>query len=116
MTRIEVTRRVAADPASVALLLSGPAARDAWPSDGDVRVGPPMRSGVGFVADMTVVDAAERGVRGRYTITQAEGSPGASDVRLVLTSTGDDAAALRKVGEACVGRLAAWASARSSAA
>jgi hypothetical protein len=116
VTRIEVARQVAADPASVALLLSGPAARDAWPSDGDVRVGPPMRSGVGFVADMTVVDSTDRGVRGRYTIMPAEGTSGASDVRLVLTSTADDPRSLREVGEACVQRLSEWASSRSSAA
>lgn len=114
MTRIEVVRCIAADPSSVALLLSGPAAREAWPSVADVRVGPPMRSGVGFVADMTVVDD-DAAVRGRFTIVGA-GPSGASDVRLVLTSAVADARSLRSAGEGCLSHLADIAHARSSAA
>ena len=116
MTRIEVVRRVSADPASVALLLSGPAAREAWPSAANVRVGPPMRSGVGFVADMAVVDDGDVAVRGRFTIVSADGSGGASDVRLVLTSTAHDARLLRARGDECLALLAEIAHARSSAA
>lgn len=116
MTRMEVTRRVAADPASVALLLAGPAARTMWPATADVRVGPPLRSGVGFVADMTVVGEGTASVRGRFTILPAVESPGASDVRLVLMSPTGARATLRSCGASYLDNLAEAAASRSSAA
>lgn len=75
MTRVDLTRHVAANPASVALLLAGPtvdlvsgvAGRlPARPDDAaplDVTVAAPRRDGVGFVSDVTVV--ADRGTRAR---------------------------------------------------
>src|SRR5436305_1108068 len=91
MTQAQVVREFAADPASVALLLAGPAADAFWPHDdgGDlaVAVGPPMRSGVGFVVDLTVSEPAAGNVRGRLPLVPCRGqtSVGRTSARLVLT-------------------------------
>lgn len=50
MSRIDASRRPAADPASVALLLAGPAAVEAWPADRGrtLTTHPPTRFGAGY--------------------------------------------------------------------
>ncbi|MDQ1704501.1 MAG: hypothetical protein QOF18_867 [Frankiaceae bacterium] len=113
MSRIEVVRHVAADPAGVALLLSGPAGRDLWP-DEEAHFGPPMRSGVGFAVDLTV-DEAGRHARGRVDITAAAAGPGATDLRLVLSSN-TGLSRLSLDARRFLSRLADAAQARSSAA
>ncbi|HET7529602.1 MAG TPA: hypothetical protein VFJ98_01440 [Mycobacteriales bacterium] len=127
MTQAEIVREFAADPAGVALLLSGPGAGALWPptagATGDerpaaVRVGPPMRSGVGFVIDLTVGDPAVGEIRGRLALT-----PGRGEVPLVGTSarlrlSAPEAAPLplRRRGEEFLDALGSLAIARSSAA
>lgn len=114
MTRIEVVRHIAADPAGVALLLSGPAGPDLWPAE-VVRFGPPTRSGVGFVVDLTIDDAG-RTARGRVDIRAASEGPGATDLRLVLASSAATAAGLGLHAHRFLDGLADAAQARSSAA
>jgi len=132
MTQIEVERHVVADPASVALLLSGPAIRGLWP-DGEpanratptlreqdtvvtVETGAPLRSGVGFAVALSVVDPVCGEVRGRLLIMPAGRSPGLTVMRLVLAAAGGRAALARAHGEAFLDSLAALAQSRSSAA
>jgi hypothetical protein len=113
VTRIEVVQPVAADPAGVALLLSGAAGRELWPGS-SARFGPPMRSGVGFIVDLTV-DAYDQPARGRVGITAGVEGPGATHLRLVISSVAPDAR-LRADARRFVRALAAAAQERSSAA
>src|SRR4051794_987930 len=73
MTRAEVVRNVAAEPAGIALLLSGPGAYALWPGvdDTTMRLRPPMRSGVGFVVDIGVEDPVLGAARARLSIVPA---------------------------------------------
>jgi hypothetical protein len=116
MNRAEVTRCVAADPASVALLMSGPAGVSMWPDadDDTVDLNPPMRSGVGFVVDLSVRDPVVGSVRARLSITPADGAT-ATSLRLVATAT-PGSAELRNRAALFVDALARCAHARSSAA
>src|SRR4051794_32296226 len=66
MARIEVARHVAADPSSLALLLSGPGGRDLWCDDALV-LGAPQRSGLGFRVDLATRLPAN--ARGRILIS-----------------------------------------------
>lgn len=111
MARIEISQHVEADPASVALLLSGPTGRDLWPQT--LILAPPQRSGVGFRVDFSVGDGQGRG---RILITAGSGGPIASDVRLTLSTSGPVAVPLRREAEQFLAGLAAAAQARSSAA
>jgi hypothetical protein len=127
MTQAQITRTFAADPASVALLLSGPAADELWgePADdrtGDhgpvVQAGPPMRSGIGFVVDLTIADPELGSARGRLALSHSAGETllGGTDARLVLTSARASATTLRRRGEHFLDALSSLAVARSSAA
>jgi hypothetical protein len=88
MTRIEVTRHVAADPTSVALLLAEPPSEE----DGhhEVVVAPPRRAGVGFVSAIAVTGALGRSVAGQVTVEPA--SDAGCDVRIVLRAPDHTAA------------------------
>ncbi len=112
MTRIDLVRDVVADPAGVALLLSGPVGRDLWPDRG-VRFGAPQRSGLGFLAAVTVGVPAS--ARGRLTINVAERGPGAARLRLVLQAD-ERGGAVARAADDFLDRLADAAHARSSAA
>lgn len=112
MARIEISQHVEADPASVALLLSGPTGRELWPELALV-LAPPQRSGVGFRVDFSV---GEGQGRGRILITAGAGGPIASDVRLTLSTSGPATVSLRREAEEFLAGLAAAAQARSSAA
>lgn len=122
MTQAQVVREFAADPASVALLLAGPSAAALWPLVGEddvqVSVGPPMRSGVGFVADLTVSETAVGHVRGRLSLTpcRGRGSVGGTSARLVLTGAHAPASLLRDRAGCFLEALSTLAEARSSAA
>jgi hypothetical protein len=122
MTQAQIVREFAADPASVALLLAGPSATSMWPDVTDdppvVSVGPPMRSGVGFVVDLTVDDPATGNVRGRLALVPCGGetSVTGTSARLVLTSARASATALRGRGGQFLDALSSLAVARSSAA
>jgi hypothetical protein len=82
MTRFEVTRHVAADPAGVALLLAEPAS---W-SDLDHRwvVAPPHRVGAGFAAALQVTASSDRLARG--VISVAASADAGCEVRLVINA------------------------------
>lgn len=112
MARIDITRHVEADPASVALLLSGPTGRDLWAAD-PLALAPPRRSGVGFRVDFSVGDPHERG---RILIAAGSDGPVATEVRLTLSAPDHRALALRHAAEAFLAALAEAAQARSSAA
>lgn len=110
MAHVTITRHVAADPASVALLLAGPAGSN----DGAVLT-PPRRTGVGFTAAVEIVDGLGTPVGGDVSIEPAtdEGSV----LRLVLG--GADATSTRTVqraGESFLSELAIRARSRSYAA
>jgi hypothetical protein len=127
MTQAHIVRRFAADPAGVALLLSGPVADTLWPAASPtggaeglplVEVGPPMRAGVGFVVDLRVDDPALGAARGRLTLVPetAELPVTATSARLVLTSLYGAADELRSRAEHFLEALGSMAVARSTAA
>jgi hypothetical protein len=113
VTRIEVTRHVAADPASVALLLSEPPTvqdpERAW------VVAPPRRAGIGFTATAQTSSLSSFAASGRVIIVPA--TDAGCDVRLVLTLP-DDAASGRAQRSAAkfLAMLADRAKSRSFAA
>jgi hypothetical protein len=122
MTQAHVVREFPADPASVALLLAGPSAVSLWPDVADdgtmVSVGPPMRSGVGFVVDLTVAEAVGS-IRGRLSLVPYGGGPtpvGGTSARLLLTGTQASASTLREYGGGFLDMLSSLAVARSTAA
>jgi hypothetical protein len=112
VARIDISRHVEADPASVALLLAGPTGRELWP-DAELALAPPQRSGVGFRVDFSVGDGHGRG---RILIAAGSDGPIASDVRLTLSTADVLTLALRRACEEFVDGLVTTAQARSSAA
>jgi hypothetical protein len=116
--RTELARTVAADPASVALLLSGPAGGELWSagSDGEqLQIGPPLRSGLEFAAAVTVRAAQRTVAVGRLVVSPAA-APGECDVRLLLTSARERDPDLARRGRHYLDRLTELAESRSSAA
>ena len=121
MIQIEVERTVAADPASVALLLAGPAAAELWPwgptrDEPPVTFGPPTRTGVGFTVTLSARDEALGPARGHIALTTAAGKPGATAVQLRLTTADVAGPIVRQRAARFVDELASLAQARSSAA
>jgi hypothetical protein len=136
VTRIDVVRRIAADPASLALLLAGPAAGELWPdvaampalvpSQPSTRVTismePPVRSGLGFVAHLQFHRAERRVARGRLVVVasavddRGDDHKGTSELRLTASCEDAFAQQLRSDGVAYLANLATVAEARSSAA
>jgi hypothetical protein len=114
MARIELNRQAVADPAGVALLLSGPVGRDLWPGVA-VRFGPPVRSGFGFVVEVSAEDDGTL-AQGRVGITPGGAGPRTSEVRLVLRSTGAPTAELTAAAGSFLDALVDAAQERSSAA
>jgi len=112
VAKIELVRHVAADPSSLALLLSGPTGRELWPDEA-VVLGAPQRSGLGFRVDLAT--SAPATARGRILIAAAADGPVASDVRLTLSVVGD-VPSLRRAAADYLDALAVTAQARSSAA
>lgn len=108
---MEASQRAGADPAGIALLLAGPAAKELW-SGPPIRVGAPRRTGTGFMVDLAVGEAST----GRLHITAAGTGRSAADLRLVLCAPADEALAIADAGHAFLDRLVAAAQARSSAA
>lgn len=113
MTRIEVKRHVAADPASVALLLAEPASeRD---PDSGVVIAAPRRTGVGFVAAIEVTDAVGRAVTGDVIVEPS--SDAGSDLAVAISVPDQRAArGIEKTVAGFMGELAARARSRSFAA
>jgi hypothetical protein len=116
MAGTEVVRHVAADAAGVALLLSGPAAYGLWPNADDTTMTAhaPMRSGIGFVVDLSVDDEVVGAVRARLSISPAGGAT--TLLRLSVTAPQATEGALRDRAARFVDALARQAQARSSAA
>jgi hypothetical protein len=116
MAGTEVVRHVAADAAGVALLLSGPAAYDLWPQADDTTMTAraPMRSGIGFVVDLSVDDDTLGAVRARVAITPAGGAT--TSLRLSASAAEASEGALRERAARFLDALARQAQARSSAA
>ncbi len=116
MTRIEVARPIAADPASVALLLADPAGGELWP---DVHALPAQRTATAFVAVLRVA-AGERTVPATLSLGYADTGDGVRATRAQLRIVGDgevgSGAVLREHGRKFLDRLAAAAEARSYAA
>jgi hypothetical protein len=118
MTRIELTRHAAADPASVALLLAEPplaaadGADDALPT-GEVSL--VRRNGVGFAAGVDVVVGEGRRALGRLTVVPS--TDAGCDVRIELNPLDTAARELAEVWAAgFLDSLAERARDRSSAA
>jgi hypothetical protein len=114
MARIEILRNVTADPAGVALLLSGPAAAELWPRTG-VQFSPPSRSGLGFVVDVRVQTLTGQ-ADGRLFIVGGVDGPTVTELRLVLSAESSVTDRLRADAHGFVASLAATAQERSSAA
>ncbi len=116
MSRIEVTRPMAADPASVALLLADPAGADLWP---DVQALPPQRTATAFVAVVRLGDG-DGAVAATLSLGYADSRDGVRATRAALRIVGSDQAghggALREHGRRFLDRLAAAAEARAHAA
>ena len=81
MARVDVVREVEADPAGVALLLAGPAARELWPAPA-AQFGPPSRSGLGFALSVTVGGSGSV-AHGTLTV-RAGAMPGTCVVRFTV--------------------------------
>jgi hypothetical protein len=118
MTRIEITRHAAADPASVALLLAEPATElvadrlDLTTSGGVSGV---RRSGVGFCAGVDVAVGHDHQAMGELTVVPS--TDAGCDVRIELNPS-DEAAAFsaRAWAVTFLDSLAERARERSSAA
>lgn len=111
MAKVELRRRMHADPAGVALLLADPDARELWPR-ARAWCGSPQRAGVGFVCELTVADPP---ARGRISIRPAADGPGVTAVRLLLQAPGGEGC-LAAACDQFLTRLGQAAHARSSAA
>jgi hypothetical protein len=118
MAICRATRAAAADPASVALLLSGPTATELFADTTGgavIDVTPPRRAGVGFTAALLATDGDD--VAGRGSLTVQPGLGGGATVTAVLYPVRDsDAARWERRLTRCVARLAEAARERSSAA
>jgi hypothetical protein len=87
MARLELSRHVAADPASVALLLAEPASeRD---PESAVVASPPRRSGVGFAARLEIGDANGRPITGEVVVEPS--TDAGSQLRLTVWAPDDTA-------------------------
>ena len=112
MARIEVARHVAADPSSLALLLSGPTGRELW-GDDSLVLSAPQRSGLGFRVDVAATSPAN--ARGRVLIAAGADGPISSEVTLTFSVVGD-VPAMRQAVVRFLDALTSAAQARSSAA
>jgi hypothetical protein len=116
VTRFEVARYVAADPAGVALLLSEPASwRDPDRTDYTWTVAPPRRVASRFTAAAEVTASTERLATGQMTVRPS--TEAGCEIRLVLTTR--DAAPAGSVEQSArmlLASLADRAQARSLAA
>jgi hypothetical protein len=113
MARVEVSRHVEADPASVALLLAEPPGEP--DRDSGVVVSPPRRTAVGFAAGVQITTLDAGAAIGEITVEPAVDA-GAD---LLLTAMAPDGAAGRAVEHTAtsyLARLASRARSRSFAA
>jgi hypothetical protein len=116
MTRIEVLRPIAADPASVALLLADPSGGELWPG---VHAVPPQRTATAFVAVLRLGEG-DGGVAATLSLGYADSRDGVratrASLRMAVDGEAGRAAVLREHAAAFLDRLASAAEARSYAA
>lgn len=120
MSRIDASRRPAADPASVALLLAGPAAVEAWPADGGriVTANPPTRFGTGFGLRLEIRADAAGVAQARLTVMPSVHPDGRVRCELRITMSCDDALAddLKSEADSYLDTLVMLAECRATAA
>lgn len=95
MSRLDASRTLAADPASVALLLAGPAAAESWPPERGHRLvaTPPTRFGAGYGLRLDI-RAGERNVgTARLSVLPSAHVAGHLQCELRMTIACDDAVA-----------------------
>jgi hypothetical protein len=110
VARVTITRTVAADPASVALLMAGPDG-----ASDELTLGPPRRTGVGFVASVTLRSGPAGTTSGAVTVEPAADS--GAVVRLLLDAgEGTAAKAVERLGTNFLSELTLRARSRSYAA
>jgi hypothetical protein len=110
MARVTITRSVAADPASVALLMAGPVG-----DSRELTLGPPRRTGVGFTASVTLHRGPGLPRTGTVTVEPAVDS--GAVVRLMLDAgDGTAAKAVERAGATFLSELVLQARSRSYAA
>lgn len=122
MATIRASRTIAADPASVALLLAGPTAAEQFADDTalagagvDVDVIAPRRAGIGFAAPVTVLSAGSAVATGSVNVLPAPGA--GTSVEVVLQADRNvNLAALRHWLNVSLMHFESVARARSSAA
>jgi hypothetical protein len=120
--RLEVARHIAADPASVALLLADPNG-DSESEDGRLHlaaedgldVSAPRRSGIGFVADVTVRLRKGGPLAGEIRVEPAA-DPGCDARILLRLADGADASTAQRLAGKFLSTLADRAKSRSRAA
>ena len=92
MTRLDASRRLVADPASVALLLAGPPAVEAWPRTAGrtVVADPPTRFGAGYGVRVQIHEGDVVVGTARMWVMPAEHVDGHLRCELRMTSHCDD--------------------------
>ncbi len=108
--RLDVERHLAADPASVALLLAGEGSNEP-----DLVIDAPRRSSVGFIAAVSATDANGRPAVGKLRITPAQ-EPGCEVRVTMIAADCDSAAVVRRSASRFLATLALRARQRAHAA
>ena len=93
MSRIDASRTLAADPASVALLLAGPAAAEPWPGAGGRRLSAaaPTRFGAGYGVRVEIRAGDDLVGTARLSVLPAAHVDGQLRCELRMTVACDDA-------------------------
>ena len=121
-TRTRVTRRIAADPTSTALLLAGPAAVELWPQPASVRALPPRRTPTSYVTRFEWSGPGLPTTTAELTLAYVPGAAVPSTAAALLLHSPDpdgsraDAASLTTLAEEFLANLALTAERRASAA
>jgi hypothetical protein len=113
MARVELSRHVAADPTSVALLLAEPASEHA--TEQVIEAAPPDRRGIGFAAALEFAAATDRAMAGEITIEPATADGCEVTVRFDVPDR-SAARAVERAGTSYLSALADRAKSRSRAA
>jgi hypothetical protein len=113
MSRVEVARHVAADPASVALLLAELAAEDG--GDHGLAVTSPRRTGIGFAARLELGHAGDAALVGEIVVEPSSGEGCDARVEFDVPDR-SSAQRVERAASAYLAALAAHARSRSFAA
>jgi len=95
VSRIDAGRTLAADPASVALLLAGPAALESWPADRghELVATPPTRFGAGYGLRLEIRSVGDVIGTARLSVLPSAHVDGHLQCELRMTVACDDARA-----------------------